>query len=66
MRKAACRDYIERAIEALEDMRDSLDDSAADAALAYLEAAQHAGELIGSAVTEAMRSIIEAKATEAN
>lgn len=28
MTKEACRDYLDRAIEALEDMREALDDSA--------------------------------------
>ena len=65
MTKAVCLDYLDRAIVALEDMREALADSAPDAALGYQEAAQDVHDLISRAVLEAMRSIIENKTANA-
>ena len=61
MTKEVCRDYLDRAIEALEDMRDSLDDSAPDAAISFLEAALDAQDLVGRAILEAMRAVVTTK-----
>ena len=61
MTKEACRDYLDRAIEALEDMREALDDSAPDAAISFLEAALDAQDLVGRAILEAMRAVVTTK-----
>lgn len=65
MTKAVCLDYLDRALVALEDMREALADSSPDAALGYLEAAQDVHDLVSRAVLEAMRSIIENKTANA-
>lgn len=65
MTKAVCLDYLDRALVALEDMREALADSSPDAALGYLEAAHDVHDLVSRAVLEAMRSIIENKTTNA-
>jgi len=61
MTKEGCRDYQDRAIEALEDMREALDDSAPDAAISFLEAALDAQDLVGRAILEAMRAVVTTK-----
>jgi len=61
MTKAVCVDYVERAMTALQDMRDMLDDTTPDAVLGYLEAAQDVHDLVSRAVTEAMCSILKDK-----
>ncbi|HBF49706.1 MULTISPECIES: hypothetical protein [Gammaproteobacteria] len=61
MTKEVCRDYLDRAIEALEDMREALDDSAPDAAISFLEAALDAQDLVGRAILEAMRAVVTTK-----
>lgn len=64
MSKTQCLDYVNRAMVALEDMREALEDASPDAALAYLEAAQDVQDLVSRAVLEAMRSIIESRKAE--
>jgi hypothetical protein len=64
MSKTQCLDYVNRAMDALEDMREALEDASPDAALAYLEAAHDVQDLVSHAVLEAMRSIIENRKAE--
>jgi len=64
MTKEACLGYLERAAEALQDMREMLEESTPDAALGYLEAAQDVHDLVSRAVLEAMRSIIDGKTVQ--
>lgn len=63
MTKEACRDYLDRAIEALEDMREALDDSSSDAAISFLEAALDAQDLVGRAIFEVMPAVVTTKNT---
>lgn len=63
MSKETCREYLDRAVNALQDMREALDDSTPDAALSFLEAALDAQDLVGRAIFEAMHAIVATKNT---
>lgn len=64
MTKAACVDYVDRALEALQDMREMLNDSTPDTVLGFLEGAQDVHDLVSRAVTTAVTSIILEKTGE--
>jgi len=63
MTKEACRDYLERSIEALQDMREALNNSAPDATISFLEAALNAQDLLSRAIFEATYAVVTTKNT---
>lgn len=58
MTKVACVDYVDRALVALQDMREMLDNSTPDTVLGFLEGAQDVHDLVSRAVATAITSII--------
>lgn len=61
MTKERCRQYLESAMVALEDMMEALDKDTPDAVLSFLEAAQDVHDSVSRAMTDAVCAIVRDK-----